>query len=223
MFPTQDLSANLTDFEIVRNDLKILQNKEGRDSFQKQLKILRDYLESDESQKENRSIQCGIFFYNQYICVNIGNLKNTLGKCKSTVNNSFQQMGYSSLKSKSSANMILYEAMPSLKNWGNVKKWSVRSKSVPQKANNLSIEISKPLVMPTSKSEECLSIKSNFPVFYPQLSKSPIEHELNYDNNGFFINNFPNDFINDDIINPKFEAFNQPEFPPLFDEISSFF
>lgn len=223
MLPLQKSPPETMDFEIIKNKLMFLQNREGKESFQKQIMILKQYIESDESQAESRSIQCGIAFHNQCICVSIGNLKNTLGKCKSTVNNCLQQMGYKSIQSKSSANVILYEAIPSLKTSGNARKWSVRTKSVPSITNKFSIEISKPLIIPSSKSNECLSLKTNFNIQTPQLVQTPIETEINYENNDFFINSLPNDFMNYDTLNTKFENFDQSEFPSLFNDISSYF
>lgn len=223
MFTGQEFLSNLTEYEITKNKLKDIQNKEGRDSFQKQLQFLREYLDSNESKKENRSIQCGLAYYNQCICVNIGILKNTLGKCKSTINNCLLQMGYTSIKSKSSANAILYEAMPSLKTSSNVKKWTVRTKSSQYKVNSFSIDSIKSSLMPSSKSAECLFIKTDHPSSYQQLAQSPIEHDNDYGNNNFIFDNMPNDFINDDFLNLKINNFNQSEFPSIFDEISSYY
>lgn len=226
-------STDLSDFEKIKSRLKQLQNKEGKESFKKQLQILREYIESDQSLKEIRSLQCGLSFYDQYLCINIENLKRTIGKCKSTINNCIQQLGYNSIKSKSNANMFLYEALPSLKTSGNVRKWSVRTRFIKPNTNDHLNNSKNSMVMPANKPDKCLSISLDFFNNHQDNSQKLDKHhnhslniflhEPNYDINDCDLS-YMYDNVNDNgFCNMKLESVDQHVFPQLFDEIYSCF
>lgn len=87
----------------------------------------------NERNKENweiRSIVSGVYFdpKQQYICVNTGQLKSLLGRCKSSINNSFQFLGYSSAKNK--IKQTVSSALPSLAHDASLlRQWTMRCKS----------------------------------------------------------------------------------------------
>jgi hypothetical protein len=72
----------------------------------------------------------GIAFAGPFICVNTRLLKSFLGRCKSSINGGFQQLGYVAIRTKTKAHACILAIMRSLANDSNVmRQWSVRSAS----------------------------------------------------------------------------------------------
>ena len=68
--------------------------------FQKDLNLVRNFIERRPDQQDLRSIVCGIYFGGKYVCVNTRQLKYLIGRCKSSINNGLQSMGYISSKQR---------------------------------------------------------------------------------------------------------------------------
>lgn len=99
-------------------------------SFHKELLAARSYIERREGGKEERSIVCGVCFAGKYICINTRLLKSFLGRCKSSINGSLQQMGYVALRTKTKARNCVLAVMHSLVgDVNNLRQWSVRCAS----------------------------------------------------------------------------------------------
>ncbi|OHT00797.1 hypothetical protein TRFO_07779 [Tritrichomonas foetus] len=81
-------------------------------TFQNDLQMIYAFIERRPDQKEIRSIVSGICFAGNYICVNTRQLKHFIGRCKSSINNGFQQLGYVSAKTK--VRNCIISALPSL-------------------------------------------------------------------------------------------------------------
>ena len=96
-------------------------------TFRKELVAVLKYIERSETNKEERSVLVGVCFAGPIICVNTRQLKSFLGRCKSSINGSFQQMGYVALRTKAKARACVVAVMPSLQNEQNIlKQWTVR-------------------------------------------------------------------------------------------------
>ena len=96
-------------------------------TFRKELVAVLKYIERSETHKEERSVLVGVCFAGPIICVNTRQLKSFLGRCKSSINGSFQQMGYVALRTKAKARACVVAVMPSLQNEQNIlKQWTVR-------------------------------------------------------------------------------------------------
>lgn len=99
-------------------------------TFRKELVSVLKYIERSDTHKEERSVLVGVCFAGPFICVNTRQLKNFLGRCKSSINGSFQQMGYSALRTKAKARACVVAVMPSLQNEQNIlRQWTVRCAS----------------------------------------------------------------------------------------------
>jgi hypothetical protein len=86
------------------------------------------YIERSSIGIEERSILVGVAFAGPYICVNTRQLKLLIGRCKSSINGNFQQLGYTSLRTKSGE--LLSTILPSLVNEMTVlRQWTVRCAS----------------------------------------------------------------------------------------------
>lgn len=96
-------------------------------TFQKELRSILLFLERDSLHGEERSIVSGIAFAGPFICVNTRQLKAFLGRCKSSINGSFQQMGYVALRTKTKArNCIATILKPLIKEQAILRQWTVR-------------------------------------------------------------------------------------------------
>jgi hypothetical protein len=80
--------------------------------------------------REERSIVCGIAVAGPLIAVNTRQLKSLIGRCKSSINGSFRQLGYLAVKTKSKARECVLVILPSLKgDPGSLRQWTVRFSS----------------------------------------------------------------------------------------------
>ena len=96
-------------------------------SIQGDLQTIRNYIDRKEQGKEIRSIVAGIAFSGTFVCVNTSQLKNLLGRCKSSINNGFLLLGYASAKTK--VRQCIISMMPSLlKDSSLLKQWTLRCK-----------------------------------------------------------------------------------------------
>lgn len=96
-------------------------------SFGNEMQMVLKYTEKSDTFRENKCILIGIAFAGPFICVNTRQLKTFLGRCKSSINGSFQQLGYVALRTKSKARNCVLSVLPSLSNEPNLlRQWSVR-------------------------------------------------------------------------------------------------
>lgn len=96
-------------------------------TFRKELQTVLSYIERRPDGIEERCILAGICFAGVVVCVNTRQLKCFLGRCKSSINGSFQQMGYLALKTKTKSRTCITSLLPSLQTEQNIlRQWTVR-------------------------------------------------------------------------------------------------
>jgi hypothetical protein len=127
-------SDEKAEFIRLRNQLHASQQGSSKDSrlvsFRNELTLVLKFLERDESHREARSILAGIAFAGPFICVNTRLLKSFLGRCKSSINGGFQQMGYVALKTKTKARNCIVTVMRTLSSdQALLRQWTVRGAS----------------------------------------------------------------------------------------------
>lgn len=120
-----------TEFIQLRNNFHHGQKLSAKDrriiTFSKELHIVLHYLERSEENKEERCVLCGVCFVGPIVCVNTRQLKTFLSRCKSSINGSFQQLGFVALRTKAKARSCVLTALPSLQNHQNIlRQWTVR-------------------------------------------------------------------------------------------------
>ena len=99
-------------------------------SFSNEMATILKFLERDERCREQRCVLSGVAFAGPYICVNTRQLKSFLGRCKSSINGSLQQLGYVAVRTKSKARACVLAVMPILANDPNLlRQWTVRGAS----------------------------------------------------------------------------------------------
>ena len=183
------------------------QRSSGKDSrvasFHSELLTTRNYIERRQHGKEERSIICGVCFAGRYICINTRLLKYFLGRCKSSINGSIQQMGYVALKTKTKAKNCILAVMHSLvDDANNLRQWTVRCIS----DNAMFAIVSS---FPDAKVPEIYD--SDLNVIQSQHSNNNINqslmqnHDQNKENEFFKKLNIPLDFS-------KISQFNQIDF-----------
>ncbi|KAK8886472.1 hypothetical protein M9Y10_041935 [Tritrichomonas musculus] len=96
-------------------------------TFSKELSIVLRYLERSDENREERCVLCGVCFVGPIVCVNTRQLKSFLSRCKSSINGSFQQLGFVALRTKAKARNCVLTALPSLQNHQSIlRQWTVR-------------------------------------------------------------------------------------------------
>lgn len=123
-----------SEFIRLRTQLHQYQKSYGKDprvvTFRNELTMVLRYIERDEDHREERSILTGIAFAGPYICVNTRLLKQFLGRCKSSINGGFQQMGYVAIRTKTKARNCIIAVMKSLTSEPSLlRQWTVRGAS----------------------------------------------------------------------------------------------
>ena len=130
-----NLSQNdKAEFLKLRNQLHQSQKTSVKDrrlvSFSNEMTTILQFLEQSETGRECRCILAGVAFAGPFICVNTRQLKNFLGRCKSSINGSFQQLGYVAVRTKSKAKSCVLSVIPSLASDPNLlRQWTVRCAS----------------------------------------------------------------------------------------------
>ena len=96
-------------------------------TFSKELLSVLQFLDRDTINREERCIVTGICFAGPFICVNTRVLKLFLGRCKSSINGSFQQMGYVAIKTKIKSRNCILSVLKQLNAEPNIlRQWTVR-------------------------------------------------------------------------------------------------
>ena len=96
-------------------------------SFPNELSKIVSYIERSEFNKEARCILVGICFCGPILCLNNRQLKFLTCRCKSSINGSFQKLGYVSILCKSKSRDCVTTALPSLKSHPTIlRQWSSR-------------------------------------------------------------------------------------------------
>jgi hypothetical protein len=96
-------------------------------AFRREILSIVEYLERSQENLEARCILTGICFAGPVVCMNTGQLKGLLGRCKSSINGSFQQFGYLALRAKFKAKSCILAVLPSLESMPNfLRQWTVR-------------------------------------------------------------------------------------------------
>ncbi|KAK8884180.1 hypothetical protein M9Y10_043286 [Tritrichomonas musculus] len=120
----------------LQNEENVAKSKKGEriDSFNQKLDQIKRYIERDNVNQWKRSLVCGAIFLKDGIFINIQNFKMILSRCKSSINGSFQQMGYNANQCNPMAAQEIKSKIPFFsKSPNELKKWTFREfKSSPE-------------------------------------------------------------------------------------------
>ncbi|OHT11656.1 hypothetical protein TRFO_03864 [Tritrichomonas foetus] len=122
---------------------EIAKSKRGEriEVFVNRLKTIRDYINRDVNDQWKRILVCGIMFLNNALGINIQQLRLMMGKCKSSINGSLQQLGYMAKPSTHEIDQEITKKVPLLKDdHFELKKWTIRYGAFPEEKEKIRIE-----------------------------------------------------------------------------------
>lgn len=165
------------EFFRIRSELHESQNTPQKDKrailFPAELSLVLYFTERSPAGVEDRSIAVGAAFAGPFICVNTSQFKSFLGRCKSSVNGCFHQMGYVALRTKSKARECILSCLPSLAHDPSaLRRWTVRCPSDDSPVCFFSRYINLALTPKISASDLCIDRKS--PAEQSQINPLPI-------------------------------------------------
>jgi hypothetical protein len=95
--------------------------------FAGEIVAILSYIDRCPTGRDCRSIICGISCGGPLICVNTQQLKHLLGRCKSSINSCFQQIGYDVLRNRAKGRDAILAIIPAFRNDpGSIRQWTVR-------------------------------------------------------------------------------------------------
>ena len=96
-------------------------------AFCSEVQAVVDFTESSDTNREERSIVAGLACCGRYVAVNNRELKRLTSRCKSSINGSFQQMGYSGIRATAKSRECVLSLIPSLRtDAGALRQWTAR-------------------------------------------------------------------------------------------------
>jgi hypothetical protein len=105
---------------------------ESLDIFVQRVQAIHAFVHKDRVSQWQRSVVCGVIFLKSAMAINIHQLRTLLGRCKSSINGSFQQLGYITKPATLEIGQEIKAAVPILDDQpGERKKWTVRYGSFP--------------------------------------------------------------------------------------------
>ena len=106
---------------------------ERLEAFTEKLTTIRRFVQRGDENDWRRSLLCGIFFLNDALAINIQQFRHLVGKCKSSINGSLQQLGYLVQGQAQSIERELLSCIPAgVRDVNELKKWTVRKRTGPE-------------------------------------------------------------------------------------------
>ena len=150
----------------LQNEENIAKSKKGEriESFNQKLDQIKKYIERDTANQWKRSLVCGAIFLKEGIFINIQNFKMVLSRCKSSINGSFQQMGYNANQCNPAAAQEIKSKIPFFsKSPNDLKKWTFREFKQHAEITAPEFKSKKPFIieLPKPKIQQDSSLFSN--------------------------------------------------------------
>lgn len=171
------------------------QRKDRIDIFIQRLKSIRNFIENrDPSTIWKRVMVSGVMFLSSSLAINIQQLRILMGRCKSSINGSLQQLGYVSKPSTQEIDQEMIQMVSLLKDdHAQMRKWTIRIGTFPndyksQSKSDEEISDPDPVVPPSppvSAEMAHSAVQLTFPcpakcrhkfheMFYPSFSLQPV-------------------------------------------------
>ena len=107
----------------------VCKNRRNRsaETFQEIIEAIKSFVVRNKEDDINRGLVCGLVWIGNDIAINIRQLRLLLSKCKSSINGSFQMIGYSTIPQNAESTTLLLNTFPFLKNnFGEMRQWTIR-------------------------------------------------------------------------------------------------
>jgi hypothetical protein len=99
------------------------------ETFSQIIECIRRFVVRTDADDRKRALACGICWIGDTVAVNIQQLSHLTSRCKSSMNGTFQMMGYGTIPAGCDAACALLDYLPGLRgNFTELRKWSVRQK-----------------------------------------------------------------------------------------------
>lgn len=110
------------------------------ETFSEIVKALKAFVVQNNAGDVDRALVCGICFLGEAIAINTRQLRLLISKCKSSINGSFQALGYGTVPSGSDCTAALIRFFPFLKdNFSELRQWTIRQKI--KETNSLPLQL----------------------------------------------------------------------------------
>ena len=133
----------------------------------KRLNHIKSFIEKPDGNEWKRGIVCGIFFLKNSLAINIQALRTLLGKCKSSINGSLQQLGYIARPQTTEFTSELTQKIPlSFRHIAEINKWTMRVRQTPEQTSYQEpfiIELPESYLLPKTPETVSQMIQKNFP------------------------------------------------------------
>lgn len=121
------------EYKKLQKAIKELVNENRKAKFSKIFQdialLIEDYIKRDTSGNNERSLICGYLFIGKLLAINTRQIMQLVGKCKSSINSGFQEMGYKVIPMDAESAVTLMKTYPFLKNQiALTRQWTLRSK-----------------------------------------------------------------------------------------------
>jgi hypothetical protein len=131
LFWSQLTQEDKDEFIKIRTNFRQSQKISSKDrrviTFRRELLVVLDFIERRPDSMEARAVLAGVCFAGPVICVNTRQLKSFLARCKSSINGSFQQLGFVALRVKAKARECVVAVLPSLRSQQTIlRQWTAR-------------------------------------------------------------------------------------------------
>jgi hypothetical protein len=101
----------------------------GNETFQEVLESLRRYVLRDDLDGNIRGLVCGILWLDRGIAINTHQLSIVTNKCKSSLNGSFQSLGYGTIPSGADVGPEIVKVFPFMKGqFALLRQWTIRQR-----------------------------------------------------------------------------------------------
>jgi len=123
------------DYKMLKATLDACSSKRNRghrtEAFDKIMESIRMYAEKGDEDDWRRFLVCGVCWMDNMIAINTRQLRLLISKCKSSINGSFQKLGYTTNQSHTESWKFLFDRIPLLKdNFSELRQWTIRCKNM---------------------------------------------------------------------------------------------
>lgn len=141
--------------ELSSSNYKNKRNR-SKETFATLLSKIKNFVIKGDANDNNRALVCGIVWLEKGVAINTHQLCLLTGKCKSSINGSFQRLGFGTMPTGTDSSGDLINKFPLLKsNFGELRQWTIRKKindgddvsppeadSIPNESSGIDLEFS---------------------------------------------------------------------------------
>jgi len=151
-------------------------------TFNEVITMIKNYVVRNDDKILGRSLVCGIIWLEDGVAINTHQLRMIISKCKSSINGSFQALGYGTIPTGADSAGELIRKFPFMRNnFAELRQWTVRQKvSKPMKLSEIVSKVPIPNQNFQSQPEDPSSSVSFPGLVIGVDQKSSFEPQINY-------------------------------------------